>query len=469
MMFYGREKELNLLEEKYLSSKSELVVIYGRRRIGKSALINKFAENKKTLKFEGIEGEQSQYQIQNVSEQLIAKTKDPFAGGTLFDRWEIVFSYLTEKIVINKRRKKKLILFFDEIQWMAAGRSKLISIMKYYWDNFWKDNHVMLILCGSIASFMVKKVIRSKALYGRVTLEILLQSLSPSESGLFFANKRSKEEILKYLMILGGVPKYLEEIDLNKSFNQNINRLCFENNSYLVNEISKIFYSQFKEAKTYLQIINVLKNNLFSFQEIANRIGKSSGGGLKYYLEQLENAEFITSYISFDRGWNTKFKKYRLSDEYLVFYFKYIEPNLKIIKQSPQTKLFEMLTSKSFTPWMEFAFERFCLKNAYELSNAMGFGSEVLVASPYFQKADERFQIDLIYQRTDQVITLCEIKYHTKTIDKQIIPQVERKVSLLPLPQGYTIEKALISLYGPSDALKQTRYFNHFVTIDDIF
>ena len=128
-----------------------------------------------------------------------------------------------------------------------------------------------------------------------------------------------------------------------------------------------------------------------------------------------------------------------------------------------------MLTSKSFTPWMGFAFERFCLKNAYELSNAMGFGSEVLVASPYFQKADERFQIDLIYQRTDQVITLCEIKYHTKTIDKQIIPQVERKVSLLPLPQGYTIEKALISLYGPSDALKQTSYFNHFVTIDDIF
>jgi len=232
---------LESVEEKYLSSKSELVVIYGRRRIGKSTLINKFAENKKTLKFEGIEGEQSQYQIQNVSEQLIAKTKDPFAGGTLFDRWEIVFSYLTEKIVINKRRKKKLILFFDEIQWMAAGRSKLISIMKYYWDNFWKDNHVMLILCGSIASFMVKKVIRSKALYGRVTLEILLQSLSPSESGLFFANKRSKEEILKYLMILGGVPKYLEEIDLNKSFNQNINRLCFENNSYLVNEISKIF------------------------------------------------------------------------------------------------------------------------------------------------------------------------------------------------------------------------------------
>ena len=467
-MFYGREKELNLLEEKYLSSKSELVVIYGRRRIGKSTLINKFAENKKTLKFEGIEGEQSQYQIQNVSEQLIAKTKDPFAGGTLFDRWEIVFSYLTEKIVINKRRKKKLILFFDEIQWMAVGRSKLISIMKYYWDNFWKDNHVMLILCGSIASYMVKKVIRSKALYGRVTLEILLQSLSPSESGLFFANKRSKEEILKYLMILGGVPKYLEEIDLNKSFNQNINQLCFQKNSYLLNEVSKIFYSQFKEAKTYLQIVNILKNNLLSFQEIAKKTGKKSGGSLKYYIDQLENAEFITSYISIDREWNTKFKKYRLSDEYLVFYFKYIEPNLKIINQNPHENLFEKLTSSSFTSWMGFAFERFCLKNAFDIADKMGFGSEVLIASPYFKKEDETFQIDLLYQRADNVITLCEIKYHTKKIDKQIISQVDRIASLFPLPQGYTLEKALISLYGPSDPLKSTGYFNHFLSIDNI-
>ncbi len=468
-MFFGRDKELQLLDDKYTSPKSELAVIYGRRRIGKTSLIRHFINGKSNvLTFEGIEGEHSAYQINQFAEKVISHTKDSYLESTSLSTWDSAFSYLTEKIINNKRRKKKFILFFDEIQWMAAGRGRLISIVKYFWDNFWKNENVMLILCGSIASFVVKKIINSKALYGRISTEILLQGLKPDEATKLFTKKRSKEEIIKYQLIFGGVPKYLEEIDLNKSFNQNINALCFSANSFMVKEIEKIFYSQFRKAKNYLRIVNLLKNSLLTLNDIALKLGKKSGGSLKNTIEHLENAEIIKSYISFDRGWNTKFRKYRLSDEYLTFYFKFMEPHITIISQGEQKKLFELITKDNFPIWMGFAFERFCIKHAFYLSEKMGFADQVISYGPFFSKNENQFQIDLVYKRIDNVITACEVKYRSEKISTSIIQEMEKKMSLLQVPRGFTIEKALISLYGPDKHLEKSDYFNHYITIDEI-
>ena len=468
-MFYGRLEELNLLDERYLSKRSELVTIYGRRRVGKSSLVETFAENNSHYyKFEGIEGENSPAQIKSFSQILSRHIDDKYISKIQFDSWNILLSYMTENLIENKKRKEKIIIFLDEIQWMAAGRSKLISIIKYFWDNYWKDMNVMLILCGSIASFMVKKIIHSKALYGRITLEILLRGLKPYESVYFFKGKRSKEEILKYLLVFGGIPKYLEEINLNKSFNQNLNNLCFSKNGYMVDEVSKIFYSQFREVQSYLSINSILKDRLCSLYEISVAIGRKSGGSVKDLIEQLVNAELVDFYISIERGWNTKFKKYRLADEYLIFYYKYIESNLQIVKKEGQSNLFEKLTSDSFTIWLGFAFERFCLKHAAYLARIMGFENEMILASPYFGRGDSNFQIDLIYKRVDNVIVLCEVKYHKGKIGTAVIPEIDKKCKLLKLPRGYTLEKALISVYGPDKSLIESEYFNYHVTLDDI-
>ncbi len=468
-MFFGRNNELKLLEEKYISLKSELAVIYGRRRIGKTSLIKKMVEDKPyVFTFEGIEGERSDYQINHFAEKVISYTDDPFIKADSLDNWDTVFSFLTEKIIKNKRRGKKIILFFDEFQWMAAGRSRLTAIIKYFWDNFWKEQNVFLILCGSIASFMVNKVISSKALYGRITLEILLKGLKPDEAARLFKNKRSKEEILKYQLIFGGVPKYLEEINLNRSFNQNVNALCFSSNSFMVKEIEKIFYSQFRIAEGYLKVVNLLKNSLLPLKEIASKLGKKSGGSLKGALEHLENAEIIKSYISFDKDWKTKFRKYRLSDEYLIFYFKYIEPHINIISDGEQKKIFEMVSKDSFSVWLGFAFERFCTKHAFYLAEKMGFAEQVISWGPFFSKQDEKFQIDLLYKRIDNVITVCEVKHHSGEISTNVIPELKRRMSLLKVPRGYTFETALISLYGPDKHLKESGYFNHYLTLNDI-
>lgn len=468
-MFVGRTHELQLLKDKYNTGKSELAVIYGRRRIGKSSLVEKFAEGKDAFfKFEGIEGENTKKQIASFVKTMGKYIDDSFLSKIDFDSWHTVFDYLTEKLVDKKKRKQKLVLFLDEVQWMAVRRSGLIGTIKYFWDNHWKKMNVMLILCGSIASFMVNRIIHSKALYGRITLEILLKGLPPDEAAKFFKNKRSKEEIQNYLLVLGGVPRYLEEIDLNRSFNQNINTLCFSKNGLMVDEIHKIFYSQFKEAETYLKIVSVLKSRLLTFKEISEKTGKQSGGNLKKALDLLINAELVDFYISMDKGWNTKFKKYRLGDEFLVFYFKYLEPNTRLIKAGGQTRLFEKVSADSLDVWLGFAFERFCLKHSGYLAGIMGFRDEMLLASPYFRRGEPGFQVDLVYKRTDRVIVICEIKYSNERISTKIIPEMEKKCDAIKIPRGYMLERALISLSGPDEALRNSCYFNHHVTVEDI-
>jgi AAA+ ATPase superfamily predicted ATPase len=466
MKFLGREEELKLLEEKYRSNKSELIVIYGRRRVGKSALVENFLQSKKLVyRFEGLENEKNSVQIEEFIKEISIQLKDQFLMQTKFQSWSEVFEFLTQRVFSQAGRK---IIFLDEFQWMATGHSKIVSLLKSYWDRHWSKQDVMLILCGSVASFMINKVINSKALYGRINSQILLKQLDPSVAAKFFKGKRSKEEILLYLMLFGGIPKYLEEIDLNKSIKQNINALCFSPRGFLFNEADKIFYNQFRETKIYIRIVKLLKDQACTFNEVSQKLQMVSGGGLKLYLSNLEQAEIIRSYTSYDMSQTSKFRKYRLSDEYLIFYYKFIEPNLEHISESNSKNLFSTLVEKTWDPWLGFSFERFCLKNAYYLADKMNFADEVIHAASFYGKGDSKFQIDLIYKRSDKVLTICEIKYQDSPISSKIIPEFERKLALLEKPKGFSIEKALISLYGADKSLKDAEYFNHILSLEDI-
>lgn len=352
---------------------------------------------------------------------------------------------------------------------MAAKQSKLIALIKYFWDNHWKDKNVLLILCGSIASFMIDKVIKSKALYGRIRYEILLRPLKPNECLDFFRGKKNKEEILKYLMIFGAIPKYLEIINLRESFKQNIEKLCFKPEGYLVEEFEKIFYNQFKEAKNYIKIVNLLKEKMYTLQEISQKLSMPVGGGLQRYITALEKAQIITGYLPSHLILKSKNKKYRVIDEYLSFYFKYIKPNLAVIKKPDSRDLFQKLCTKQWTPWLGFAFERFILKNAIYVADIMGFGDEVIDYAPYFAHGEQKFQIDLVYVRADSMLTVVEIKYHDSEIGTAIIPEVERKINLLKIPKNHSVNKALISLRGPDKHLKDSRYFDYAVGVEDLF
>lgn len=468
-MFVGRRYELRRLEEAYASPKGELVVLYGRRRIGKSHLIAEFMKGKsRAYSFEALEGEDTAVQIRHFTESLRRQCSDPVMKHVSFSRWEDVFSFMTERLFGGSSAPRPVV-FFDEFQWMAAGRNRLVSLLKYTWDTQWKSRRVLLILCGSVASFMVNKVVHSKALYGRIGDEILLKGLPPDEAALLFRGRRGPEEILKYLLVFGGVPKYLEEIRLDRSFAQNINRLCFTRGAPMLQEVGKMFFSQFREAETYRRIAVLLKDRALTLQEIGRRIGIPSGGGLWKYVENLENAEIVRPIVPFGRETDSKLRRWGLSDEFLCFYFRYMEPALRTIQEADSPHLFERLTTESFDVWLGLAFERFCLKHAGFLARKMGFENEMISASPFFGRGVPGFQIDLLYKRSDKVITLCEIKHQNGPVTTKIIPEVERKCALLPLPRGHTLEKALISVHGPDKALLESGFFHHSLTITDMF
>lgn len=463
-MFIGRQKEILSLQKKYQLNKAQLIVIYGRRRIGKSELIRHFCKKKAHLIFEGIENQPQKVQIQNILDMLANQIKNPFVSKLALNQWNEIFLLLTEEI---DKSKEKLVLVFDEFQWMANLRSPLVSLFKLYWDNHWKNKNVMIILCGSVATFMVKKVIHSKALYGRINLELCLQGLNPIEARKLM-NKRGTWEVLRYLLILGTVPKYLEEIDQNQSLNNNLNQLCFSKNGFFVNELEKVFFSQFREAQTYKKIVTILSTGNFTLGELSTKIKISSGGGLKSYLSNLELSGFVRSYTSIHSKGHRN-QKYKLFDEFLVFYFKYILPHHKQILQNSNQQLFNLLVEPQWQTWLGIAFETFCLKHAMIIAEAAGFANEVTAFAPFFASKDKKFQIDLIYKRSQNVITVAEIKYHADAVGTSIVPEMENKLSLLKLGKKCTIERMLIAPMGADKHLLATGYFHHVIDMKTLF
>lgn len=463
-MFIGRQREILSLQKKYQLNKAQLVVMYGRRRIGKSELLRHFCQSKSHLIFEGLEGQPQKVQIQNILDMLADQRKNPFISKLNLNHWNEVFRLLTEEI---DKSKEKLVLVFDEFQWMANLRSPLVSLFKLYWDNHWKSKNVMIVLCGSVATFMVKKVLNSKALYGRINMELYLSGLNPGEARKLL-KKRGEWEALRYLLIVGTVPKYLEEIDQNLSLNSNLNQLFFSKNGFFVNELDKVFFSQFREAQTYKKIVTTLSKGNFTLSELSDKIKISSGGGLKSYLSNLELSGFIRSYTSMQSKGHRN-QKYKLFDEFLVFYFKYVYPHQKQILQNSNQQLFNLLVEPHWQSWLGIAFETFCLKHAMMIAEAAGFANEVISFSPLFGSKDKKFQIDLIYKRSQNIVTIVEIKYHTEAVGTGIIPEMEKKLTLLKLGKKYTIERMLIAPLGADKHLIATGYFHHVIDMKAFF
>jgi AAA+ ATPase superfamily predicted ATPase len=462
-MFVGRDYYLKRLNNLYREQTGRIVVLYGRRRIGKSELIHHFCEKKTFLYFEGLEHETTKSQIENFIYNLAEQLNQPHLKNTKFISWNDVFLFLTHN-VFNK--KEKYVLALDELQWLAAGQVKLINQLKSYWDLHWKKQNVFLVLCGSIAHFMVKKVIRSKAFYGRIDCELLIAGLNPAELRILLP-KRNVNEVLLYSMVMGGVPKYFDLIQSNKSFEQNINQLMFQEGGFFTDEVDKVFYSQFREHRTYKAIIEKLVKQNLSLEEISKSIKYTSGGSLKSFIDNLELAGFVQTYNSVDSN-SQKAKKYKLVDEFLIFYFKFILPNNKLIKSNKKIDLFSKLVKPFWNSWLGISFELFCIKNSFSISEKLGFSDKVIKSGPFFSKK-QGFQFDLVYFRSDKTISLCEIKYNESPVDTEVIKDFNQKLLRLRVPRGYSIEKIIITKNGISKSLSTSGYFDHTFEIDEIF
>ena len=265
-MFIGRDREREILVEAIGSDRAELGIVYGRRRIGKSTLLQSVARTG-DLYFEGLQRSSQADQIQHFMKQLAEQTNTPLAVA---DNWRDAFSVLTR--FLKSKKKKGLYVVLDEFPWMTNGRTEPVSLLKYYWDNHWKQNpRLTLVICGSVAQFMINHIVHSEALHNRKTFEIRLSGLRASEAKQFFKDYRSDIEIARFLMILGGVPKYLEQIDPKKSLSENMDALAFTSGSFFFEEFDTIFKEQFKVTKSYEAIVRVLADESISPEALAKK------------------------------------------------------------------------------------------------------------------------------------------------------------------------------------------------------
>lgn len=463
--FIGRKDYLDQFRSLWSLRQTRLISVYGRRRIGKTAILHKFAEGKKAFLFEAIEGEDTPAQIRHFLEQLSRFVSEPHLKDLIYKDWPPVFELFTE--IIN--REKSLVVAFDELPWMAAGRSKLISLIKYYWDNRWKQHpHLLFILCGSMASWMIKNCVRATALYGRISENILVEPLKPFEVCEFISTKRGRREALEYYLCYGGIPRYLEEFDFNKSIQLNIENTSFSPSGFFVEEADKIFYNQFKETGIYKKIVNYLFNKPLSLQQISDKIKIPSGGGLKLYLDNLAVAGLVDKKPELKSFKLVKNQAYFITDEFLHFYQQFIKPNLSEIKLSGRLNKFEKITRNKWEGFLGFAFERFCLKQRYVIAELLGFGDKVDACGSILNKEQGGFQFDLVFVRRDNTITLCEVKYLSSPPLTQLIKDFEGKISRAGLSNGKTLERVLICSCPPSRALADSGYFHHILLAEDI-
>ena len=469
--FYGRNSELIALREDNWRNRSMLVAIYGRRRVGKTALIEVAYQNDLLWKFDGIENVNTRTQIQFFLKQM-ALYNATETGLHAFD-WDEVFTVLNNQIVsIENQTSKRLVIFFDEFQWMCEMKARLVSIFKYHWDNYLsKHPKCTFVLCGSVSSFIVKKVIQSNSLYGRVDLEINLQPLSISESRSIFKNTIAEKNVLETYMVFGGIPQYLLELNPKMSLSQNINEYALKSTGFFFHEFNRLFISHFASNPIYERILKALASGKYYLSELAKKCSVSSGGNFTDRLCDLELAGFIKKQIPVDKGSDSRLIKYSLNDAFLHFYFKFIAPNsLKIVTGNCSYN--SLLNNRNYHQWQGYAFERLCQNHSKRISEYQRFSAVDYQSGSWFKRADNLggAQVDLVYLRADKILTACEIKYTTTLKPSSIISAFDKKCMALQQSfPTYTIEKILILGKATSKNARLHSYFDHILISDDVF
>jgi AAA+ ATPase superfamily predicted ATPase len=333
MAFIGRKPELKTLSDLKAKKSASMVVITGRRRIGKSRLAEEFGKNYTFLSFSGVPP--TSETDSNLQRKIFALQLQKYFNVPLrYDNWYELLVFLAEQTI-----SQNIVILLDEISWMGDKDPEFLGILKTVWDQYFKKNdRLVLILCGSVSYWISKNILSSTGFVGRISLNIHLQELSLKESAEFLNSPNkgaSSYEILKVLACIGGIPKYLEEINPNQSAEENIRRLCFNENGFLYREFDQIFSDLFtSRALIYKKIVESLVSVKQERKDMAKATGLPENGVLTEYLEDLIRAGFIKRDFSWNISSQTKssISKYRLSDNYIRFYLKYINPSKDNIK-----------------------------------------------------------------------------------------------------------------------------------------
>ncbi len=418
----GRAKEQMTLNHILNSNKAEFLALYGRRRVGKTFLVrNYFSESSPCIFFHttGIQDGTSKQQLNQFGKQLGAAFYNGASIAKL-QNWFDAFEELN-KAILQVPHKKKIILFFDEFPWMATKRSGLLSALEYYWNRYWNfDARIKLVICGSSASWVIEKIINNKGgLYNRVTRTMRLSPFTLRETESFLVSKGIKlnqRHVLELYMALGGIPHHLDLIRRGQSAQQAIEALCFQKNGDLVHEFDRLFASLFKESAIYSDLIRIIAHYRYGISKshLINESKLSRGGRAALRLKDLEEAGFIEEFLP--HGNKEKGTYYKIVDEYILFYLQWIEPLLNSIKKQDQHTGYWLsrVRTPNWKSWSGYAFEAVCSKHISQIRKALSIDPGAEAGSwRYIPRNDEEkrgAQIDLLFDRPDDAITICEIK-----------------------------------------------------------
>ena len=469
-IFVGRKTELERLRDLHKKKKPRLVVVKGRRRIGKSRLILELTKSikQKFWSFAGLapqEGISAQDQRDNFAKQLSLILQEPVIK---FQDWTDAFEYLSLHV------KQGDIILFDEISWMGSKDATFIPKLKAWWDK--QTTHILIVFCGSVSTWIEENILKSTAFFGRINLTLTLEPLSIPESAELLRKigiKISPYDTYKLLCIVGGIPWYLEQFNPQITADENIKQLAFEKNGLLVNEFDRIFHDLFNgKSATYKKILDSLKDGSKTLAEIRKDIAFAHSGTLSQMMENLIIAGFVVKQPlwSFKTSKALKQSLYAISDPYMRFYLKMIEPNLSKIFINSYTDI-DLQLLPGFETHLGLQLEYLLLQNRPLVLKAMGLrGTDIDSSGPYRQiknSSQQGCQIDFLVQTITKNLFICEFKFKRKEIGNSIIEEMQSKILRLKIPKGFASIPVLFHLSGVTDFVDTSLYFYRIVDITD--
>lgn len=473
-MFYGRTEELEWLSSLWDKRTASLVVCSGRRRIGKSTLIETFARRSKCtfLEIAGLAPDETMTdakQRKNFCESLAEQTGRP---EVVADSWPKAFAALADSIHGTART----IVLLDEISWMGGYEKSFPALLKNAWDmRFSQRGRLIFIVCGSVSAWIGKNILHSKAFVGRVSLAIDLKQLPMRDCVSFWgerAGRTSNRDILDVLSVTGGVPKYLAEMNPRLSADENIRRMCFMPNGFLFGDFDRIFRDVFKRtAESKRRILESLADGPKCIRDISSETGIGAGGSLTEALGELVAAGFVSDDRGLSPGTNVQVRetRYRICDNYVRFYLKFVAPREEAIRKG----MFRPASMDQLPGWRSILgtqFETLILNNLPSLAPKLGIGNAlVLSAAPFVRNATARgegTQIDLLVQ-TRTALHIVEIKRRA-SIPATVEDEVREKVRRLRAPRGMSVRTALVYAGELAPEIAERGYFDALISADDL-
>ncbi len=472
--FIGREQEMSGLRRLLNKKAASLVTVQGRRRIGKSRLMEEFAKESqyRFYRFSGLppgSGLTSQDQRNEFSRTL----GEQFGFKALFSSdWGDLFTLLA-----SQTREGEIFILFDEISWMAADDPSFLGKLKNAWDiHFKKNPKLILVLCGSVSAWIDKNILQSTGYVGRVSHSLLLEELPLTDCNKLLRSlgaHYSPWEKFLLLSVTGGVPRYLEEINGSETAEEAIRQLCFQKEGLLFREFDNIFSDLFsKRSSRYKNIVLALEDGNLGYSEICDVLEVQKSSHVIELLDDLDKSGFLSR----DYTWNinnakeSNLSRYRIKDNYIRFYLKYIQPNKGRI-QKGHFNDYLLAQLPGWNSMMGFQFENLVLTNRKWIIEKLNLRPEDVVSdNPYFQRKTKRHpgcQIDYLVQTRFNTLFICEVKFSRNAISSQIIKELQEKVKKLSVPKGYSLNPVLIHVNGVSDAVADSDFFSHSLDVTE--